>query len=260
MLCGPRGIAGAPDAFYRNRGDGTFEERSEASGAIDRDRYFGLGVVAADLDGDRDADLYVGNDATPNLLFVNRGDGRFDERGFRSGLAVSGDGNEQASMGVDAADYDNDGRLDVYATHFASDYSTLYRNLGGMEFEDVTARARIRDPEWPLVSWGTRFVDLDHDGWKDIVHVNGHVYPHLRGATAGESYEQPALSVYLNSHDGTFGPALAEAGSPAAKPVVGRGAAFADFDNDGDIDVLVACLDSGPLLLRNDQVGADATG
>ena len=253
VLCGPRGIPGAPDAFYRNRGDGTFEERSETSGAIDRERYFGLGVVAADLDSDRDADLYVGNDATPNLLFVNRGGGRFDERGFPSGLAVSGDGNEQASMGVDAADYDNDGRLDLYATHFANDYSTLYRNLGGMEFEDVTARAHIRDTAW--VSWGTRFVDLDHDGWKDLVKVNGHVYPHLRGATSGESYEQPALTVYLNNRDGTFRQALAEAGSAAAKPVVGRGAAFADFDNDGDVDVLVACLDSRPLLLRNDQSG-----
>jgi hypothetical protein len=254
VLCGPRGIPGAPDAFYRNRGDGTFEERSERSGAVDRERYFGLGVVAADLDGDRDADLYVGNDATPNLLFVNRGDGRFDERGFPSGLAVSGDGNEQASMGVDAADYDNDGRLDVYATHFANDYSTLYRNLGGMEFEDVTARAQIRDTAW--VSWGTRFVDLDHDGWKDLVKVNGHVYPHLRGATSGESYEQPALTVYLNNRDGTFRQALSERSSDAAKPVVGRGAAFADFDNDGDVDVLVACLDAGPLLLRNDQIEA----
>jgi hypothetical protein len=254
VLCGPRGLPGAPDAFFRNLGDGRFEERSEASGAIDRERYFGLGVVAGDLDGDGDADLYVGNDATPNLLFVNRGDGRFDERGFASGLAVSGDGNEQASMGVDAADYDNDGRLDVYATHFANDYSTLYRNLGGMEFEDVTARAQIRDTAW--VSWGTRFVDLDHDGWKDLVKVNGHVYPHLRGATSGESYEQPALTVYLNNRDGTFRQALSERSSDAAKPVVGRGAAFADFDNDGDVDVLVACLDGGPLLLRNDQIEA----
>ena len=253
VLCGPRGLPGAPDAFFRNRGFGRFEEQSEASGAVDRERYFGLGVVAGDLDGDGDADLYVGNDATPNLLFVNRGDGRFDERGFASGLAVSGDGNEQASMGVDAADYDNDGRLDVYSTHFANDYSTLYHNLGGMEFEDVTARARIRDTAW--VSWGTRFVDLDHDGWKDIVKVNGHVYPHLRTAGGAETYEEPALTVYLNNRDGTFRQALSEPGADAAKPVVGRGAAFADFDNDGDIDVLVACLDSPPLLLRNDQAG-----
>ena len=254
VLCGPRGLPGAPDVFFRNRGDGRFEERSEASGAIDRERYFGLGVVAGDLDGDGDADVYVGNDATPNLLFVNRGDGRFDERGFASGLAVSGDGNEQASMGVDAADYDNDGRLDVYSTHFANDYSTLYRNLGGMEFEDVTARARIRDTSW--VSWGTRFVDLDHDGWKDIVKVNGHVYPHLRAA-AGRRELRGAGAHGLPQQPRRHVPAgpRRSSGADAAKPVVGRGAAFADFDNDGDVDVLVACLDSAPLLLRNDQAG-----
>jgi hypothetical protein len=257
VLCGPRGLPGAPDAFYRNRGDGTFEDRAEASGAIDRDRYFGLGVVAADLDNDRDLDVYVANDATPNLLFVNRGDGRFDERGFTSGLAVSGDGNEQASMGLDAADYDNDGRLDVYATHFANDYSTLYRNLGDLLFEDVTTRARIREPEWPLVSWGTRFVDLDQDGWKDIVHANGHVYPHLRAPAGSEVYEQPALTIYMNRGDGTFRHASAEAGPDATKPVVGRGTAFADFDNDGDLDVVIACLNAKPLLLRNDRANAN---
>ena len=259
VLCGPRGLPGAQDLYFHNNGNGTFTEQSEASGAFDKERYFGLGVVAADVDGDRDLDIYVGNDATPNYLFVNRGDGHFDERGFPSGVAVSGDGNEQASMGVDAADYDNDGRLDLYATHFASDYSTLYRNLGGLLFEDVTARARIREPEWPLVKWGTRLVDLDHDGWKDIVHANGHVYPHLRAAGPGtprpgqkETYEQPALTIYLNNRDGTFRDVSSEAGPDATKRVLGRGTAFADLDNDGDLDVVVACLDSKPLVLRND--------
>jgi hypothetical protein len=251
VLCGPRGLPGARDFYFHANGDGTFSEQSEASGAFDRERYFGLGVVAADLDGDGDLDIYVANDATPNYLFVNRGDGRFDERGISSGLAFSGDGNEQASMGVDAADYDNDGRIDVYSAHFASDYSTLYHNLGGLLFEDATARALIREPGWPFVKWGTGLVDLDHDGWLDIVHANGHVYPHLRAATGRETYEQPALSVYLNARDGTFRDASGEAGDNA-KPVLGRGTAFADFDNDGDLDVVVACLDSTPLLLRND--------
>jgi hypothetical protein len=250
----PEGRAGGTCAYlyFHNNGNGTFSEQSEASGAFDKERYFGLGVVAADVDGDRDLDIYVANDATPNYLFVNRGDGHFDERGFPSGVAVSGDGNEQASMGVDAADYDNDGRLDLYSTHFASDYSTLYHNLGGLLFEDVTARARIREPEWPLVKWGTRLVDLDHDGWKDIVHTNGHVYPHLRAASGRETYEQPVLTIYLNNGDGTFRDASGEAGPDAAKRVLGRGTAFADLDNDGDLDVVVACLDSKPLLLRND--------
>ena len=181
VLCGPRGLPGARDLYFHNNGNGTFTEQSEASGAFDKEAYFGLGVVASDLDGDGDLDLYVGNDATPNYLFVNRGDGRFDERGFQSGTAVSGDGNEQASMGVDAGDYDNDGRPDLYAAHFASDYSTLYRNLGGLLFEDVTARARIKEPGWPYVKWGTGFADFDQDGWLDLVHANGHVYPHLQG-------------------------------------------------------------------------------
>ncbi len=262
VLCGPRGLPGAQDLYFHNNGNGTFSEQSEASGAFDKERYFGLGVVTADVDGDRDLDIYVANDATPNYLFVNRGDGHFDERGFPSGVAVSGDGNEQASMGDDAADYDNDGRADLYATHFASDYSTLYRNLGGLLFEDVTVRARIRDPEWPDVKWGTRMVDLDQDGWKDIVHANGHVYPHLRsvggpGATPQpgarkETYEQPALTIYLNNRDGTFRDVSSEAGPDATKRVLGRGTATADLDNDGDLDVVVACLDRKPLLLRND--------
>ena len=252
VLCGPRGLPGARDLYFHNNGNGTFTEQSEASGAFDKESYFGLGVVAADVDGDRDLDIYVGNDATPNYLFVNRGDGRFDERGFPSGVAVSGDGNEQASMGVDAADYDNDGRPDLYAAHFASDYSTLYRNLGGLLFEDVTARARIREPGWAFVKWGTGFVDLDHDGWKDLVHANGHVYPHLRGAAGRETYEQPALTIYLNGRDGTFRDVSSEAGPDATKRVLGRGIALADLDNDGDLDLVVACLDAKPLLLRND--------
>jgi hypothetical protein len=255
VLCGPRGLPGAGDHYFRNDGDGTFTERSEASGAFDRERYFGLGVVAGDLDDDRDLDIYVANDATPNYLFVNRGDGTFDERGVPSGVAFSGDGNEQASMGVDAGDYDNDGRLDLYAAHFASDYGTLYRNLGGMLFEDATARGRIREPGWAFVKWGTAFLDLDHDGWKDIVHANGHVYPHLRTATGRETYEQPALSVYLNGRDGTFRDVSGEAGPDCARRVLGRGAAFADLDNDGDLDVVVACLDGPPVVLRNDTAG-----
>jgi hypothetical protein len=158
-------------------------------------------------------------------------------------------------MGVDAADYDNDGRLDLYSAHFASDYSTLYHTLGGLLFEDVTVRARIREPGWALVKWGTGLVDLDQDGWKDIVHANGHVYPHLRAAVGKETYEQPALSVYLNNRDGTFRDVSGEAGPGAAKRVLGRGASFADLDNDGDVDVVVACLDGPPLVLRNDSAG-----
>ncbi len=146
---------------------------------------YGLGSVWADVDDDGRLDLYVANDATPNLLFVNKGGGVFEELGFASGLAVGGDGQEQASMGVDVADYDNDGRLDAYCTHFAADYSTLYHNDGDLFFRDVTTRAQIQTPELPYVSWGTRFVDLNHDGWKDIFHANGHVYPFMEERPGG---------------------------------------------------------------------------
>jgi enediyne biosynthesis protein E4 len=251
VMCGPRGLPGAADSFYRNNGDGTFTEVSEKTGAVDKDKYFGLGVVWADVDNDNDLDIYVANDATPNLLFINDGNGRFEEQGFLSGLAVSGDGREQASMGVDLADYDNDGWLDAYCTHFAADYSTLYRNEGDLVFNDVTAPAHIQASQWSLVSWGHRFVDLNHDGWKDLFQSNGHVYPHLAHAKGKEVYFQPK-ALFLNRGDGTFFDGSALAGPDIQKPTCGRGVAFADFDNDGDIDMAVANLNGKPQLFRND--------
>ncbi len=253
VFCGPRGLPGAGDHFFHNNGDGTFSERSLASGASDKDRYFGLGVVAGDVDNDGDLDIFVANDSTPGLLFVNRGDGTFDERGVTSGLAFSGDGNEQAGMGVDLADYDNDGWLDAYATHFAHDYNTLYRNLGRGLFEDVTRKANVLESEAPLVSWGTRFVDVDLDGWKDLVHTSGHVYPFLRTPLGTETYAERAITLHRNQRNGLFRYASAEAGKDALAPVVGRGMAFADFDNDGDVDFLIACLNAPPRLLRSDR-------
>lgn len=252
VLCGPMGLQGVGDSLFRNNGDGTFTEVSEAVGAEDRSRWYGLGVIWSDLDGDGDLDLLVGNDATPNLLFVNQGDGTFQEMGLLSGLAVSGEGREQASMGIDAADFDNDGRIDLYLTHFADDYSTLYRNEGGMTFRDVTAQARILRPEFGLVSWGTRFVDFNHDGWKDLHHANGHVYPYLIQAGLDETYDQPG-SLYLNRGDGTFLDASALAGPDLMVPRTGRGVAYGDFDNDGDIDFLQVNLNGSPVLFRNDR-------
>lgn len=254
VMCGPRGLPGAGDVLYRNNRDGTFSDVSTKTGVVDRDSYFGLGSAWGDIDNDGDMDLYVANDATPNLLFVNKGDGTFEEQGFASGLAVSGDGREQASMGVDLADYDNDGLLDAYCTHFAADYSTLYRNEGNLVFQDVTAIAQIQTPEWPLVSWGTRFVDLDHDGWKDILHANGHVYPYLERATGNETYRYPK-TLYLNKRNGTFRDASALAGPGLRQKSVGRGVAFADFDNDGDIEFIITNMNGKPEFFRNDQAG-----
>ncbi|MBM3802509.1 MAG: CRTAC1 family protein [Acidimicrobiia bacterium] len=249
--CGPLGLKGGANVLYRNNGDGTFTDVTEKSGVNVNNHYFSLGVVWADLDNDGDLDLYVANDSTPSQLFVNQGDGAFKETGFLSGLATDADGDFQAGMGVDAADYDNDGLLDVFKTNFANDYNTLYHNQGKLYFEDVTAEAKLLQPGWVLVGWGTAFLDLDHDGWKDIVHANGHIYPFLIGSRWSESYYQPT-SLYLNQKDGTFLDVGKLAGRDLQKEGLGRGLAFADFDNDGDLDFIIANLNSSPRLMRHE--------
>jgi enediyne biosynthesis protein E4 len=251
VMCGPRGLPGARDTLYRNNGDGTFTDVSESSGAFDRDKLYGLGVVWSDLDNDGDLDIFVANDDGPNLLFVNRGDGTFEEQGFISGLAVSIDGRNQGGMGIDAADYDNDGLIDAFVTNFSNDYSTLYRNDGDLMFTDITGETELYTAEWLLVSWGMRFADFNHDGWKDIFHVNGHVTPFLMVEKLEETYFQPP-SFYLNER-GVFRDVRRYAGPDMQIGKCSRGAAFADFDNDGDIDVAVANLNGSPQLLRNDR-------
>ncbi len=249
-MCGPRGLPGSADVLYRNNGDGTFTDVSEKTHVVDKDKLYGLSVVWADIDNDGDPDIYVGNDDGPNYLFVNQGDGTFEEMGFISGLAVSGDGRNQGSMGMDIADYDNDGLMDVYVTHFANDYSTLYHNDGDLFFTDVTPQTVMYSAEWFLVGWGARFADFNQDGWKDIFHDNGHVTPFLMETTGQETYYEPS-KFYLNDH-GTLKDATEQAGA-AAEKICGRGSAFADYDNDGDIDVLIANMNGSPVLLRNDR-------
>jgi enediyne biosynthesis protein E4 len=256
VMCGPRGLQGEVDALYHNNGDGTFSDVSQRSGAWDRDRLFGLGVVWADFDADADLDIYVADDDGPNLLFVNQGDGTFQEMGIASGLAVNADGLFQGSMGIDAADYDNDGRLDAMVTNFSNDYSTLYHNDGQLLFTDVTASADLIRPAWPFVKWGLMLADFDHDGWKDIFHVNGHVAPFLKAGGYAEAYFEPP-SFFLNLKNGKFRDVRKEAGADLQVPMCSRGAAFGDIDNDGDIDVVVANLNGAPRLLRNDQSSAN---
>jgi len=251
-ICGPKGIPGAADVLYRNNGDGTFADVSEKTGVVEKKPLPGLGVIWADIDNDHDLDLYVANDAEPNYLYLNRGDGTFEEKGMISGLALSGDGREQASMGVDVADYDNDGRMDVFATHFASDYSTLYHNEGNLVWEDATLKAQLRKSYGVLVGWGTRFADFNNDGWKDIYHSNGHVYPFLKNSEFREKYEQPG-TFFLNQKNGTFLDVSGQAGTGIQTAKSSRGVAFADVDNDGDLDLLISNMDDAPQLLRNDQ-------
>jgi hypothetical protein len=256
VFCGPRGLVPAHDRFYRNRGDGTFLEDSAAAGLRRDEPYYGLGALFADIDDDGDPDLYVADDATPNLLYVNRGDGTFTEEGLPRGAAFSQDGTEQAGMGVASGDYDGDGRIDLVVTNFSHDTHTLYRN-GGALFDVATFEAGLGEATLPWLGWGVGFVDFDGDGWRDLFFAHGHVYPQMDGRGLGTSWRQPNL-VFRNRGDGTFADVSARAGPGMAVVESSRGAAFGDLDGDGDPDVLVANLDAPPTLLRNDRAAGVA--
>jgi enediyne biosynthesis protein E4 len=245
VQCGPRGLKGAGDSLYHNNGDGTFTDVSNKAGVSDADGYYGLGVIASDFDGDGLVDFFVANDSTPNFLYHNNGNGTFKDIAFPSGTAVNENGSEQGSMGVTLGDYDHDGRLDLFITNFDDDYNTLYHNDGKGSFTDVSYAAKIAAVSLPLVGWGTKFFDYDNDGWVDLLVVNGHVYPQL------PSYRQRNL-VHHNNRDGTFAEVGEQLGAPFMEKRTGRGAAFGDIDNDGDVDVLINNLDGPPQLLRND--------
>jgi hypothetical protein len=251
VQCGPRGLPGAGDSLYRNNGDGTFTEVSAQAGVDDPAGYYGLGVVWSDLDEDGWPDLFIANDATPNYFYRNNQDGTFREEGLVSGLAVDESGLEQGCMGIALGDYDRDGRIDLFVTNFADQYNTLYRNLGDGIFSDLSRASQISAGSVPLVGWGTGFFDVDHDGWLDLLVVNGHVYPQVEGAFPGGLYRQPKL-FSRNRGDGTFVDASAWPSQALQQRRASRGAAWGDFDNDGDLDILVNELDGMPMLLRNE--------
>jgi len=250
VQCGPRGLKGAGDSLYHNNGDGTFTDVSKKAGVSDPDGYYGLGVICSDFDEDGLVDIFVANDSTPNFLYHNNGDGTFKEIGFPSGVAVNENGSEQGSMGVTLGDYDHDQRLDLFITNFDDDYNTLYHDDGKGSFTDVSYAAKVAAVSLPYVGWGTKFFDYDNDGWVDLLVVNGHVYPQL------PTYRQRNF-VHHNNHDGTFTEVGAELGTPFAEKRTGRGAAFGDIDNDGDVDVVINNLDGPPQVLRNDGGNAN---
>jgi enediyne biosynthesis protein E4 len=245
VQCGPRGLPGAGDSLYRNNGDGTFSDVSKKAGVSDPNGYYGLGVISSDFDEDGLVDIFVANDSTPNFFYHNNGDGTFKEMGFTSGTAVNESGSEQGCMGVTLGDYDHDGMLDLFITNFDDEYNILYHNDGRNSFTDVSFKTKVAEISLPYVGWGTKFFDYDNDGWVDLFVANGHVYPQ-RG-----QYRQREL-LHHNNQDGTFSEVASQAGSAFMEERVGRGAAFGDIDNDGDVDVVVADLDGGPQLLRND--------
>ena len=251
VQCGPRGLPGSGDILYRNNGDGTFTDVSKAAKVDDPSGYYGLGVTWTDFDDDGWPDILVANDATPNYAYRNNHDGTFTEMGFTLGFAVNENGIEQGSMGISIGDYDRDGRLDVVVTNFSDDYNTIYHKNPDGTFTDVSRTTKTAEASIPYVGWGTKFFDYDNDGWLDLFIVNGHVYPQIEGAYPGGMYRQRKL-VYRNLRDGTFTEVAQALGSALMEPRASRGAAFGDYDDDGDVDVIVNDLDGPPMLLRND--------
>ena len=248
--CGPRGLPYGRHMLYRNNGDGTFTDVSEQSGVGGIKETYGMTVVAADFDDDGWPDIYVACDSTPSVLFMNNHDGTFREEAVQRGVALSEDGMEQAGMGVGLGDCFLDGRLDLFKTHFADDTNILYRNLGKGNFDDATLAAGI-GVETRFIGWGAGIVDLTNNGRPDIFFVTGNVYPEIAAKLLDYPLKTPRV-LFRNLGGGRFEELIEEAGPGVAAPHCSRGCAFGDFDNDGDLDVLIINLNEPPSLLRND--------
>jgi enediyne biosynthesis protein E4 len=250
VLCGPRGLPGERDHLFHNNGDGTFTDVSEKAGVADKSGYYGLSSVFVDVNGDGRPDLLVADDSTPNYLYLNKGDGTFEDASYASGYALNKEGRETASMGIAIGDYRNNGLLDIFNTTFSDDYKPLYRNDGDANFTDVSYDLKIAETTIPFLGWGTAFLDYDNDGWKDLFFVNGHVYRNADTNTWGTTWaERPLL--FRNAEGKSFEAVPAVNGTALATPMTSRGMAFGDLFNDGRIDVVINNLDAAPALLRN---------
>jgi enediyne biosynthesis protein E4 len=251
--CGPRGLPPGRNWLFHNNGDGTFTDVSSRSGILKARPGYGLTAIAADLDNDGWPDLYIANDSTPSLFFLNNQDGTFREEGLERGVALNEDGAEQAGMGVAVGDYNLDGSLDLLKTHFSDDTSILYRNDGKGNFSDETSASGL-GVETRFTGWGAGMVDLDNDGLPDLFLVTGNVYPEVESQVPEYPFRTPRV-VYRNLGHGRFEQLIAAAGPGIQSPHSSRGCAFGDFDNDGDMDILVINLNEPPSLLRNDVTG-----
>jgi hypothetical protein len=248
VMCGPRGLPLAHNVLYHNNRDGTFTDVSEQAGILKAGGRYSLGVVAADFDNDGWPDIYVACDMTPSLLFHNLHNGTFEERGMEAGVAFNYDGALQAGMGVAVADYDGDGFLDIAKTNFSGDLTSLYHNDDGKFFTDVSREAGLGARQY--LGWGVAFIDVDDDGWRDLVVANGHVYPEVEGKQLGDTYLQPTI-LYQNLANGKFADVTAEAGPAFQASRPARGLAVGDLDGDGRPEIVIVNMNSYPSVLKN---------
>ncbi len=249
VFCGPRGLPFASNLLYHNNGGGTFTDVSRASGIGAPQKTYALGVLAADLDGDGWQDVYVASDSTRSLFYHNNGNGTFSERGVYTGLAYDDNGMEQAGMGLDLADYDGDGLPDVVKTNFADDYPNLYRNSGKSGYSDRALFAGLGvNPQHVL--WSPVFADFDNDGWVDLLITAGHIFPEVDRLKNAQRFRNPRL-LYWNLGNGKFEDVSDRSGPGIAAAHSSRGAAAGDFDNDGNIDLLIMNMNEPPSLLKN---------
>ncbi|MBV9074978.1 MAG: CRTAC1 family protein [Acidobacteria bacterium] len=250
VQCGPRGLKGAGDSLFHNNGDGTFTDVSKEAGVDDSRGFYGLGVTFADFNNTGRPDIFIADDSTPNYFYKNLGNGKFLDVGLESGTAVNEDGTEQANMGIALGDYNHTGRPSIYVTEFTDEPNTLFVNDGNWIFDDVSYKAGVALPSLKWVKWGDAFVDLDNDGWLDLVAVSGHVYPQMEIVASAGGYAQPKI-LEMNQADGTFCDALPLAGPALQQKRVSRGLAVGDLFNDGNMDIVIEDLDGSPMLLRN---------
>jgi len=251
VACGPRGLPFDRNILYHNNGDGTFTDVSDSSGISEPDQNYSLGVLTADFNHDGLTDIYVACDQTPSLLYINQGHGKFTEEAVLRGVAFDENGKAMSGMGVASADYDGDGWPDVFRSNFSDERETLYRNRGKGEFDDATIAAGIsRNTRY--VGWGCGFLDFDNDGWKDLLLVNGHVFPEVDRLGTDIHYKDRAI-LYRNLGNGKFADISESAGPGIAERHAARGAAFADYDNDGLVEILINSQNEPPALLKQES-------
>ena len=255
-MCGPRGLPPETPSFYQNDGHGNFIDVSDQVRISVPKNYYGFAALTGDFDNDGWPDIFVASDSTASLYYHNVGGKRFEEIGVRAGLAYNEDGREQAGMGAAAADFDGDGLLDIFKTNFADDTHTMYKNQGANNFEDDTIGSGLA-VNTKYLGWGTAFLDLDNDGWKDLIVANGHVYPEVDTGRTAEKYKQPRL-LYWNRGDGQFFDLSGQGGPGISDVHSSRGLAIGDLDNDGNEEIVIVNMGEAPSLLKNFRTSSNS--